>query len=51
MRVAFAGHRTQDCSPASTWCIRGTHPFARADVLQPSAFEYGYDLEGGAYPR
>ncbi len=51
VRVAFAGHRTQDCAPASAWRIRGAHPLASAVVLQPSSFEYGYELEGGAYPR
>jgi hypothetical protein len=50
VRVAFAGHRTRDC-PGSTWRIRGGHALARAVVLEPSSFQYGYHLAGGAYPR
>jgi hypothetical protein len=51
VRVAFAGHREQDCAGGSTWTIRGTHPLAGAVVLQPTVFEFGYDLIGGAYPQ
>ncbi len=51
VRVSFAGHRVQDCDRTSAWRIRGTHPLARADVLAPSSFEFGYTLQGGAYAR
>jgi hypothetical protein len=51
VRVAFAGHREQDCGSESSWSIRGTHPLAGVVVLSPSVFEFGYDLIGGAYPQ
>jgi hypothetical protein len=51
VRVAFAGHRERGCSSGSGWRIRGTHPLAGAMVLSPSNFQFGYELEGGAYPR
>jgi hypothetical protein len=50
VRVAFAGHREQACGSKSSWRLRGTHPLVGGVVLQPSAFEFGYDLVGGAYP-
>ena len=50
VRVAFAGHREQDCGGDSSWQIRGTHPLVGGEVLRPSTFEFGYDLTGGAYP-
>jgi hypothetical protein len=51
VRVAFAGHREQECGSGSSWTIRGTHPLAGGVVLSPSVFEFGYDLIGGAYPQ
>jgi hypothetical protein len=51
VRVAFAGHREQECGRDSTWQIRGSHPLGGGVVLQPSSFQYGYDLLGGAYLR
>jgi hypothetical protein len=51
VRIAFAGHRVQDCDPSSWWRIRGSHPLARAVPVGASSFEYGYHLWGGSYPR
>ena len=51
VRVAFAGHRAQDCGGASTWRLHGTHPLANGVVLRPSTFQFGYELIGGAYAR
>ena len=51
VRVAFAGHREQDCGGASAWSLRGTHPLARGVVLRPSVFQFGYELMGGACAR
>jgi hypothetical protein len=50
VRVAFAGHRVQECRSDESWSLRGTHPLAGSMVLRPSNFEFGYDLAGGAYP-
>ena len=50
VRVAFAGHREQGCGEASSWTLQGAHPLARGVMLEPSVFEWGYDLIGGAYP-
>ena len=47
--VAFAGHRTQDCTGAATWRLRGDHPAAGGTLVSPSSFEWGYELEGGTY--
>jgi len=49
VRVAFAGHRVQDCRADAAWTLAGRHPLAIAAVLSPSNFEFGYDLVGGAY--
>lgn len=49
VRVAFAGHREQDCDEDSSWTVRGTHPLASCVILGPSTFEFGYNLIGGAY--
>jgi hypothetical protein len=51
VRVAFAGHREQECGDDSSWSIRGTHPLVAGTVLRPSSFQFGYDLVGGAYRR
>lgn len=51
VRVAFAGHREQECGGDSSWKLQGTHPLAGGVVLQPSVLQFGYDLIGGAYPR
>lgn len=51
VRVAFAGHREQDCGGASVWSFRGAHPLASGVVLRPSLFQFGYELMGGAYAR
>ena len=50
VRVAFAGHREQECGDDSSWTLRGTHPLARGVVLGPSTYQFGYNLKGGAYP-
>jgi hypothetical protein len=49
VRVAFAGHRIQECRSDSFWRLRGTHPLTTGTLLPPSNFEFGYDLVGGAY--
>jgi hypothetical protein len=49
VRVAFAGHREQQCKENSSWKFLGSHPLVRAIVLEPSIFQFGYDLIGGAY--
>ena len=49
VRVAFAGHRVQECDEGSVWTLQGSHPAASGVVLEPAAFQYGYDLIGGAY--
>lgn len=49
VRVAFAGHRLQDNAADSTWRLRGDHPLAGCALLEPSTFQCGYDLVGGAY--
>ena len=51
VRVAFAGHRAQDCGGASAWRLHGTHPLASGVVLRPATFQFGYELIGGAYTR
>ncbi|MCX6549669.1 MAG: hypothetical protein NTY02_01455 [Acidobacteria bacterium] len=51
VRVAFAGHREQDCGGGSSWSLHGDHPLAGGVVLRPSIFEFGYELTGGAYAR
>ena len=48
VRIAFAGHRSQDCAAGSSWRLRGSHPLARGAVLAPSSYEFGYELVGGA---
>lgn len=49
VRVAFAGHRVQECDKGSVWKLQGSHPVAAGIVLEPAEFQYGYDLIGGAY--
>ncbi len=49
VRVAFAGHRVQECGGDSTWRIRGTHPLAGGVLLPPTTFQFGYQLVGGAF--
>ena len=49
VRVAFAGHRIQECDDGSSWSLHGDHPLAAGIVLRPTEFQYGYDLTGGAY--
>ena len=48
VRIAFAGHRVQDCAAGSSWRLHGSHPLARGAVLAPSSYEFGYELDGGA---
>jgi hypothetical protein len=50
VRLAFAGHRVQECGADATWRIRGNHPLAGCLVLPPTTYQFGYDLLGGAYP-
>ena len=51
VRVAFAGHREQECGDGSSWQLRGSHPLAGGVVLHPSVRQFGYELSGGAYAR
>lgn len=49
--VAFAGHRTQECTSDVNWAFRGPHPLARTVMIAPPSFEFGYMLRGGTYRR
>lgn len=49
VRVAFAGHRIQQCGGKSSWSLEGSHPLVASVVLEPTEFQFGYDLEGGVY--
>ncbi|MGA2341110.1 MAG: hypothetical protein ABSF75_14535 [Terracidiphilus sp.] len=51
VRVAFTGHREQDCGSGSSLEIRGDHALADGTALEPMVFEYGYSLSGGTYPE
>lgn len=51
VRVAFAGHREQQCEEDSSWIVRGTHPLVYAVALGTSIYEFGYGLVGGAYQK
>jgi hypothetical protein len=51
VRVAFAGHRVQQCGGESSWHLTGSHPLAGGVVLRPSTLQFGYELVGGAYRR
>jgi hypothetical protein len=46
VHIAFAGHRIQSCEGGSSWELKGTHPLAQGIVLEPSTFQFGYDLVG-----
>jgi hypothetical protein len=50
VRVAFAGHREQQCTEGTSWRFHGTHPLANGIIVGRSTFQFGYDLIGGAYP-
>ncbi len=49
VRVAFAGHKIQQCREDGFWRIEGVHPLAGGVLIGPSTFQSGYDLVGGAY--
>ena len=51
VRVAFAGHREQECDGGSSWRFQGTHPLANGILVGSSIYEFGYRLVGGAYLR
>ena len=51
VRVAFSGHRIQECAEESAWRFHGTHPLAGGIVLGRSTFQFGYHLVGGVYRR
>lgn len=51
VRVAFAGHRVQNCKGTSPWRIEGTHALAGGVMLGPSTYQFGYRLVGGVYRR
>ncbi len=49
VRIAFAGHRIQQCRGDSLWSLQGSHPLTKSVILNPSEFQFGYELQGGAY--
>jgi hypothetical protein len=49
IHIAFAGHRIQDCTKKSTWIIEGEHPLSDTVIVEPSTFQYGYNLHGSVY--
>ncbi len=49
VRIAFAGHRIQQCGEGSSWSLQGSHPLSASVLLKPSEFQFGYDLQGGVY--
>lgn len=51
LRVAFAGHRIQECAPGATWRFRGPHPLARTVMIETPSLATGFTLYGGAYRR
>jgi hypothetical protein len=51
VRVAFAGHREQECGNGSSLDLHGAHPLTGGVAMEPMVFEYGYTLEGGTYPK
>ncbi|MEP0131859.1 MAG: hypothetical protein ABJJ25_10920 [Eudoraea sp.] len=51
VKVAFSGHREQECDSTSSWSFQGTHPLAKGILVGTSRYEYGYSLIGGAYPN
>jgi hypothetical protein len=51
VRIAFAGHREQECAPSSSWSLRGVRPLASSISLGSSTFQYGYRLQGASYPN
>jgi hypothetical protein len=50
VRLAFAGHRLQDCGREATWTFRGSHPLTGVAILPPTSFQSGYALSGAVYP-
>lgn len=48
VRTAYAGHREKRCAEAS-WAFTGTHPLTNALEVGAPVFQYGYELQGGAY--
>jgi hypothetical protein len=51
VRIAFAGHREQECDNNSSWRFQGTHPLVHGILVGSSVYEFGYNLIGGAYQR
>lgn len=49
IRVAFAGHREQECDSDSSWRFQGDHPLVQGIPVGSSIYEFGYNLIGGAY--
>lgn len=49
IRVAFAGHRIQECDNDSWWKLHGSHPLGQGIPVGSSNYEFGYNLIGGAY--
>ena len=50
VRTVYAGHKERSCEHSS-WRLSGTHPIATASRIGNGAFQFGYTLRGGAYPR
>lgn len=50
VRTAYAGHREKQCTEV-LWEFTGTHPVTNAMKVGASVFQYGYNLQGGAYRK
>lgn len=51
VRIAFAGHREQECGLPSSWSLHGIHPLVSSVSLGSSTFQYGYRLQGASHPN
>jgi hypothetical protein len=51
VRIAFAGHRDQQCAEPAPWSLEGDGPLARGIIVEPSNVQFGYEMVGGTYVR
>lgn len=49
IRTAYAGHQERICDEED-WQISGSHPLSSAERIGGSVVQFGYRLDGGAYP-
>jgi hypothetical protein len=49
VRIAFVGHREQQCREPTPWFLGGDGPLARGIVVEPSNVQFGYEMVGGTY--